>query len=518
MAKLKYLVLCFLLQVFVTDAARILAMYPVPSISHQVTFRPITMELVKRGHEVVVITADPMFKKGEAPKNLTEIDVHDISYKVWEDFMATERGNKEDLIAQMKVGVEVIINTVDAQFKVKEVKELIQGKQKFDLLLTEACIRPTLAFSHVYKVPLIQVSSFGAIWDNYEIIGAPTHPFLYPGSLRQRIYNLTMYEKISEVYNNYRIENLFESMATEENKMVKKHFGPDLPDLDELQNNVHMLFLNINPIWEGSRPVPPSVIHLGGLPEKPHKELPQELKSYLDSSKHGVIYISFGTNVKPSMLPPEKIQTLVKAFSKMPYDVLWKWDKDELPGKSANIRISKWLPQSDLLKHPKIKLFVTQGGLQSTDEAITAGVPLVGVPMLGDQWYNVEKYEHFRIGVKLELASLSKETFTTAVQKVIGDDSYRKNIIHLRTLMLDQPMKPLDRGIWWIEHVLRHGGAKHLRAPAANMSWAQYLEFELLAVVFSALLALILVVAGIGYSLYKFITTNYIIKAKVKST
>ena len=84
--------------------------------------------------------------------------------------------------------------------------------------------------------------------------------------------------------------------------------------------------------------------------------------------------------------------------------------------------------------------------------------------------------------------------------------------------MLDQPMKPLDRGIWWIEHVLRHGGARHIRAPAANMSWAEYLEFELIAVVLTVLLSVLLVVTGIAYSLYKFVTNNYIVKAKLKSS
>lgn len=75
----------------------------------------------------------------------------------------------------------------------------------------------------------------------------------------------------------------------------------------------------------------------------------QDLKSYLDSSKNGVIYISFGTNVMPSMLPQEKIQVLINVFSKLPYNILWKWDKEELPGKTDNIRIAKWFPQSDLL-------------------------------------------------------------------------------------------------------------------------------------------------------------------------
>lgn len=63
-------------------SARILAWFPSPSISHQVVFRPVTQELAKRGHEVVVITTDPAFPPGQAPSNLTEIDVHDMSYNI----------------------------------------------------------------------------------------------------------------------------------------------------------------------------------------------------------------------------------------------------------------------------------------------------------------------------------------------------------------------------------------------------------------------------------------------------
>lgn len=75
----------------------------------------------------------------------------------------------------------------------------------------------------------------------------------------------------------------------------------------------------------------------------------QDLKQYLDSSKNGVVYVSFGTNVDSTMLPAEKVQVLVRAFSKLPYDILFKWDNEELPGRSDNVKISKWLPQSDLL-------------------------------------------------------------------------------------------------------------------------------------------------------------------------
>ncbi|KOB74580.1 UDP-glycosyltransferase UGT33B11 [Operophtera brumata] len=155
----------------------------------------------------------------------------------------------------------------------------------------------------------------------------------------------------------------------------------------------------------------------------------QDLKTFLDKSKYGVIYISFGTNAIPSQLPPEKIQMFVKVFSQLPYDVLWKWDKDELPGRTENIRISKWLPQSDLLRHPKIKLFITQGGLQSTDEAINAGVPLLAVPLLGDQWYNAEKYIRYTIGKKVEMGTLKEVELKSAIESIIGDERYLSYIV-----------------------------------------------------------------------------------------
>lgn len=50
------------------------------------------------------------------------------------------------------------------------------------------------------------------------------------------------------------------------------------------------------------------------------------------------------------MFRPEKLKIFTDVLSQLPYDVLWKWDDDELAGCPKNVRISKWLPQSDLLR------------------------------------------------------------------------------------------------------------------------------------------------------------------------
>ncbi|XP_022837181.1 UDP-glucuronosyltransferase 2B17-like [Spodoptera litura] len=483
-----------------SEAARILGVFPVASISHQVVFRPITQELVRRGHTVTVITPDPAFPKGETPQNLTEIDVHDISYDVWnEKFMSISKGKKSDLYQHIERYLESIVYMFDAQLQDKNVRNLIEDKSKqFDLILLESSARLGLIFSHIYKAPVIMISSYGGSFDNYDVVGAPRHPFLYPICVRQRLHNLSLWEKITELYLHLRSEEMAASNYAKENAILRKHFGSNIPKIEELNNNVHMLFLNINPVFEGIRPVPPTVVFMGGLHQKPVKELPKDLKNYLDSSKNGVIYLSFGTNVDPTQLPSDFIQTLINALSKLPYDVLWKWNGDELPGRTENIRISKWLPQSDLLRHPKIKLFITQGGLQSTDEAIIAGVPLIGIPMLGDQWFNVEKYIYHKIGLGLDMETVTEEDLINAVKNIIHDESYRQNIIKLRNAMHDQPQSPLERAVWWTEHVLRHGGARHLRGPAANMSWAEYLELEL---VFTLLFTLLVVITILIVSL-----------------
>lgn len=512
----------FLLLIFYIEdikTARILAVYPLPSISHQIVFQALTDELVRRGHEVTVVTTNAKYPPREAPKNLTEINLHDLSYKIWRDVLFQKSFNSIDNIydqmsAVLRAGSAVFHSVV----KTKEVQEIINKKHgEYDLILLEACVRSALIFSHYFKAPVIQISSMTLFKYHLKAVGSDTHPFLYPTQFHQRLYNLTIWEKLQEFYNDYRIENLIDEIAEEDTKVLKSILGSDLPSIRELSKNVHMLFLNAHPIWVDNQPVPPNVVFMGGIHIPPPKPLPQDLQAYLDSSKNGLIYFSLGTNVRPSVLSPEKINIFIKVFSQLPYDVLWKWDKDELPGKSENIKTFKWLPQSDLLRHPNIKLFITQGGQQSSDEAINSGVPLIGIPMLADQWFNVEKYVRHKIGVKQEMATLNEIEFKKAIETVIGDESYRENIKRLRSIISDQPQTPLERAVWWVEHTLRHGGATHMRAAGAHLSWAEYFELELLLTVLTSLLLVLIVLLYYMSKLRSVVIQNIKIYQKPKS-
>jgi glucuronosyltransferase len=42
-------------------------------------------------------------------------------------------------------------------------------------------------------------------------------------------------------------------------------------------------------------------------------------------------------------------KAFLEAFSKIKQRVLWKWETDSLPGQPSNVKMGKWLPQSDIL-------------------------------------------------------------------------------------------------------------------------------------------------------------------------
>jgi UDP:flavonoid glycosyltransferase YjiC (YdhE family) len=76
------------------------------------------------------------------------------------------------------------------------------------------------------------------------------------------------------------------------------------------------------------------------------------LQKYLDEASDGVIYFSMGSNLKSSQMPESIRNAFVEVFSKLKQRVLWKWEADTLPGQPNNLKLGKWLPQSDILGEP----------------------------------------------------------------------------------------------------------------------------------------------------------------------
>ncbi|EHB02574.1 UDP-glucuronosyltransferase 2B18, partial [Heterocephalus glaber] len=75
---------------------------------------------------------------------------------------------------------------------------------------------------------------------------------------------------------------------------------------------------------------------------------------------------------------------------------------------------------------------------------------------------------------------MSSTDLLNALKTIINDPYYKENAMRLSRIHHDQPVKPLDRAVFWIEFVMRHKGAKHLRPLAQNLTWYQYHSLDVI--------------------------------------
>ena len=103
-----------------------------------------------------------------------------------------------------------------------------------------------------------------------------------------------------------------------------------------------------------------------------------KLRKFLDEAgPEGVIYVSFGSVLKASVMSDDKRKTMLNAFGKLNQRVLWKWETEQMEDKPPNVMLHKWVPQQDVLGHPNVKLFVSHGGQSSFQETICHQKPAV---------------------------------------------------------------------------------------------------------------------------------------------
>lgn len=156
-----------------------------------------------------------------------------------------------------------------------------------------------------------------------------------------------------------------------------------------------------------------------------------------------------------------------------------------------------------------------QGGLQSIEESIQAKVPVLVIPFGGDQHYNARRVASLQMGLTLSFHDLTSELLVETFSELMENEIYRHRIGKISDLLWDQPMKPLDKAVWWIEYVIRHGGAKHLRSPAADMSWFKLFSLDVIVFLVGSALTMSFILGLVIKSLFKLLTKTSSNKQKL---
>ncbi|PSN43365.1 hypothetical protein C0J52_23089 [Blattella germanica] len=404
--------------------ARILGLFTIPSISHQIVYRSLMRELHARGHQLLVFTPDPI--KDPTLKNYTEIDLS-ASYDVWRkrfDSLTKTRDKGISVPLMLIDFVHAGLDLCDVELNLPEVKEFMKGNDKeFDVVIAEWVMSPCFAvIPHKIGAPLMGISSVAPSLTVHSVVGNPVNPAYTPDILLGYTDHPTFLERIYSTLHTTMVKFVYHFWIIPAHDAVVRKIFPDIdmPFIQEVINNVSVILVNSHYSFYYPRPNVPTMVEIAGLHLSDPKPLPKDLQEFMDGAVEGVIYFSLGTNVRSDSMSDTKRQMFLDAFSELKhFRVLWKWEGDEIPGLPENVQIRKWLPQQDVLAHPKVKAFIYQGGLQSTEETIRVQVPVIGIPFFADQVLNVRKMVHAGAGVRLDFKDISKESLLNALNEVI---------------------------------------------------------------------------------------------------
>ncbi|XP_062553450.1 UDP-glycosyltransferase UGT5-like isoform X2 [Armigeres subalbatus] len=468
------------------DSSRILAVFVFPGRSHWMMIDAILNGLLDRGHHITGIANYPLSRKHENYTELRVAPIYDFwkhSVKVESLFDLTEISVHRMLMDFMySLGLE----TAQHGFTRENVQDFIRNDQShFDLILAEQFYQEAyLMFAHKYKAPIVTVGTFGfahymgpmmGMLNTFSHVPHEFLPFLDKMNFPQRIYNtaVSLYEQTLRSF--YYLPKQ-EAMAQEN----FKHLPGPLPKIADLEQKVSVVLLNSYYPLTTSRPRVPGLVQVGGLHIKPPKPLPDDLKKFLDGAKHGVIYFSLGTNLKSSDMPKEKLDAILSVFRSIKQRVVWKYEDESVKGLPSNVLIKPWMPQSDILAHPNVKVFITHGGLLGTQEGVYRAVPMLGIPIYCDQHLNMNKAVLGGYAVKLYFPNITETSLRWALDELLYKPEYKKNMNRVSSVFRDRPVPALDEAVYWVEYVLRHNGAPELRSAGLDLPWVSFMLLDVI--------------------------------------
>lgn len=512
-------VLSVLLPSRVANGSDILFLLPLAGPSQLNLVMPLAYALADRSHSVTVVTSCPL-KSSDARVRVELIDSMGLSPEHVKEYMESARhgGPFQPLLDFIPMAESSCHEFFDNPYVKSILAKGVAGnrknaggkiagktddggggaKKQFDLTIVDtlvsecaAAVTPLLSDSTIY------LGSCGMMpWMN----AIPAPPSYVPTFFEAMpTQGMNFRERLLNAYIALGNRVLYVFLAAPAAQaVVSKRAPPGSMTVDEVEHHAHFLLANVDPVMFSPRPNMPNVANVGGLHCRDAKPLPKDLEAFAQSSgDDGFIIFGLGSNVRVEFLEPGTIDALLAAFARLKQKVIFKYETklDKIP---ANVVIMDWLPQQDLLAHPKIKLFITHGGLLSLQEAMYHGVPVIGIPFFFDQPGNVQRVKELGIGEGLDLSNITEEGVYQLITKVINEKSYSQNMKKYSRILRDQPEHPLERAVFWVEYVIRHRGAFHLRSLGTQLNFFQYHLLDVIAfVALVASLVLLLVVCSL---------------------
>ncbi|KAJ3592095.1 hypothetical protein NHX12_007224 [Muraenolepis orangiensis] len=474
--------------------------------SHWLSMKLLVQELVVRGHEVVVLVPATSL----LIKSLVDyrVDIYPASYTK-EDLDNTFNNLKDTIFIKQpsitdKVFVNIQIMTDFISVQAKGCESLLNNPElvghlrgeRFDVVLTDPYLPCGSILAESFSVPVVYFQRGLPCGLGEAATQCPSPPSYVPRSYSGNLDTMTFPQRVKNMVL-YMMESVScHIMYARFDEMASRYLEKDITYKDLISHGAIWL-LRYDFTFLFPKPLMPNMVLIGGINCVEPAPLPADLQEFVDSSgDDGFIVFTLGSMV--DTMPADLTKVFLDAFSKISQRVVWRHTgvlPDNVPKK---VKIMKWLPQNDLLSHPKAKLFLSHGGSHGIYEGICNAVPMVIMPLFADQLDNVKYMVARGVASELVLLDLTTEKLLEALNKVLNDTSHKEKMVKLSAVHQDRAVKPLDLAVFWTEFVMRHKGADHLRPAAHRLNFLQYHSLDTICFLVAILMPIAFLVLKCG--------------------
>jgi glucuronosyltransferase len=352
---------------------------------------------------------------------------------------------------------------------------------KWDIGMTEFVDNCPDGIFEVLKIgKVVMISAVTMFNPTYEAFGIPFIASFMPNMFLPFSDKMTWKQKLLNLYVNYKLNDMFTINSNAQTEMFRKKFDPNFENLLKLrQRKAAITFINTNQFLDVPTLITNKIKYVGGMEVKNAAPINQRLMKIIESSK-GFVILSFGTFARSKSVPIQIRNAISMAFKNFPeHTFFWKFDveDDEIPEflqNSTNIYLEKWLPQHSMLNHPKCKGFISHAGYNSILEATLAAVPMILVPLFGDQPHNAAVVHQRGLGILLGRENLHEVGITLALKELLKEPQsiYHKNAIEFSQKMKEanKILSPEETVLKYTEYIYKYGNLPELNLASTEIS------------------------------------------------
>jgi UDP:flavonoid glycosyltransferase YjiC (YdhE family) len=313
-----------------------------------------------------------------------------------------------------------------------------------------------------------------------------------PASFPKRLVNLLFREVSRQI--------LTHIMARPYNELRRKSKVDIVNTLEAMQNTAAMVLIPI--VWgvEPPRSLPPSWKAIPPVLPSPAQPLAADLQGWIHeqcSSRNnvGLVILSFGTQ---ATLTDAQVTKLFDATRSLRDEFCFIW---QLPAHShkphglsdhGHILPLAWIPQNDLMGHAKTVAFVSHVGYGSLYEAAYHGIPIVCLPLFGDQDDNCARTLYGGWGIRLNKDSFTAEEMAAGIRRAGTVGSVLQVQAAAISRLVRSESGP-EEVVKWMEYAASYGVDHLVPFRSAKASYVAYYNID--AGLFAAFLLILATLA-----------------------